>query len=450
MANAWADLPCVVVASGPSLTEGDCQAVVQARAADRCRVIVVNDNWRRVPNADALYAADTEWWRCNTAALQSCGAARYTASDEANDFGAYFVHVVDDPGLGRLPNILHSGRNSGYQAINLAYQFGARRILLLGYDMQLTGGRAHWFGDHPAPLRPPRDFANWAGRFRQLASDLEAEGVEVRNCTRETALDCFARSTIDVELDTDVAEAHDQVTVYVNRSERTSPRFGAMFARGCGAHVVDDDDARPGAWAGFGSPARWASLTACRKAGRPWYYGDHGYFDRGKRYRITRDAFQHDGVGQPDYTRLPRAPRPWRTWGNHVLVCPPDDKIAALRGFDAVAWRADVASRLRANTDREIRWRERNANQPLEADLEGAWALVTWASNTAVDALMAGVPVICTMDCAASSMGLSDPVNIEYPRYPDNRDEWAAVLAANQWTMQEIASGMAWSQLNAV
>ncbi|MEQ8504625.1 MAG: hypothetical protein RIB80_04815 [Rhodospirillales bacterium] len=73
--------------------------------------------------------------------------------------------------------------------------------------------------------------------------------------------------------------------------------------------------------------------------------------------------------------------------------------------------------------------------------------MVTWTSNAAVDALLAGVPVFCTGDCAASVMGRSDPINIEYPYYPDNRYEWAATLAANQWTLDEIASGMMWAAL---
>lgn len=98
-------------------------------------------------------------------------------------------------GLGR--DCLHYGNNSGYQAINLAYLFGAKRIILLGYDMHAIGPR-HFFGEHPGSLSSGSDYADWIPRFNQLAADLKSEGVEVINCTRSTALHCFPELSIDV------------------------------------------------------------------------------------------------------------------------------------------------------------------------------------------------------------------------------------------------------------
>lgn len=240
-------------------------------------------------------------------------------------------------------------------------------------------------------------------------------------------------------------------TVYVYRDPHdggTNPKFADAFARGCGAPVIDDAVYRGGSWAGFGSPVTWSSLTDARFDGADWYYGDHGYFHRGTHYRITRNAYQHDGRG--DQGRDPGVTiEPWRKDGGFVLVCPPDDKIARLMGFDEVAWLDDVLLRITWNTDRQVKVRPRNtADTPLAADLANAWALVTWASNAAVEAVLAGVPVFCTGDCAASVMGRSDPIGIEYPVYPDDRHEWASALAANQWTLDEISSGIAWRTLS--
>lgn len=89
------------------------------------------------------------------------------------------------------------GGNSGYQAINLAFLFGAKRIILLGYDMQKTDGKSHWHGDHPGSLRKESALASWVQRFDSLASDLKYYGVEVLNASRETALKCFERVDID-------------------------------------------------------------------------------------------------------------------------------------------------------------------------------------------------------------------------------------------------------------
>jgi len=99
------------------------------------------------------------------------------------------------PGLGRTQ--IHWGGNSGYQCINLAYLWGAARIVLLGFDMQRTGGMSHWFGDHPPGLANGSPYEQWVQRFDKLAADLRQEDVEVINATKETALKCFKRVPIE-------------------------------------------------------------------------------------------------------------------------------------------------------------------------------------------------------------------------------------------------------------
>jgi hypothetical protein len=90
-----------------------------------------------------------------------------------------------DTGLDVRPDCVRNGRNSGYQAINLAVHLGAARILLLGYDMQGD----HYFGHHPDQSRPP--FGVCLKRFQTLVKPLRDLQVAVINCTRKTALTCF-------------------------------------------------------------------------------------------------------------------------------------------------------------------------------------------------------------------------------------------------------------------
>lgn len=63
--------------------------------------------------------------------------------------------------------------------------------------MQKTGGLSHWHGNHEGRLHKPVPTWDWLKRFAALASDLQAEGVEVVNLTRETALECFKRGDIE-------------------------------------------------------------------------------------------------------------------------------------------------------------------------------------------------------------------------------------------------------------
>lgn len=84
--------------------------------------------------------------------------------------------------------------NSGAGAIILASLAGAKRIILLGYDCQHTGGKAHWHGDHPAKLGNANRPESWIKGFERAAR--EVSGIEVFNCSRATALDMFPRKDL--------------------------------------------------------------------------------------------------------------------------------------------------------------------------------------------------------------------------------------------------------------
>jgi hypothetical protein len=94
--------------------------------------------------------------------------------------------------------MIHFGGNSGYQAINLAFLLGARRILLLGFDMGYgKSGKRHFFGDHPGGMNVPSPFPDFINSFRSVAAQAPDLGLEIVNCSRETALDCFPRAPIE-------------------------------------------------------------------------------------------------------------------------------------------------------------------------------------------------------------------------------------------------------------
>lgn len=157
--------------------------------------MVVNDNYRLAPWADWLYAADRNWWDryADDVSLTFTGERWTCTEGAAKAHGLNHIRSAKLPGLSRDPSVIHEGHNSGYQAIGLARHFGAERIILLGYDMQGT----HWFGDHPREFRARNDFRVFLPPFKVLAADLAADGVEVVNCSRDTALKAFPRSTIE-------------------------------------------------------------------------------------------------------------------------------------------------------------------------------------------------------------------------------------------------------------
>lgn len=109
------------------------------------------------------------------------------------------LHNHGPSGLSDKRNGLMTGQNSGHQAINLAVLLGARRILLLGFDMKSSGGKTHWFGEHPTRT-DESIFSAMLNNFPHMVRPLAALGVEVINCTPGSALQCFPKQTLDQTL----------------------------------------------------------------------------------------------------------------------------------------------------------------------------------------------------------------------------------------------------------
>lgn len=89
------------------------------------------------------------------------------------------------------------GSNGGFQAINLAVQFGARRILLAGFDCSIEKG-LHFHGSHPSPLNNPRQAS--VDRWRQILDDqapvFDRLGIEVINCAPHSRLTAYRRQPL--------------------------------------------------------------------------------------------------------------------------------------------------------------------------------------------------------------------------------------------------------------
>lgn len=185
---AFAGRTVVVIASGPSLTAEDCEAV---RAAG-LPTFVTNTTFLRCPWADVLVAFDSKWWKTYRAEVGAvfkgrqfrCAGQRFTPGERPP------AALLKFRGFG----------NSGTAAISLAALAGARRVVLLGCDAQFSGGQSHWHGDHPEGLSNARSVARWPAKFEQVAAYAKAKGCEVVNASRETALTCFPRVDLEAEL----------------------------------------------------------------------------------------------------------------------------------------------------------------------------------------------------------------------------------------------------------
>jgi hypothetical protein len=95
--------------------------------------------------------------------------------------------------------IIGSGGNSGFQALNLALQWGAKKILLVGFDMTDASG-VHWYGrNNWRDANNPNDnnFKRWIAAFDGTVTVLKQRGIEVINCSPFSALQRFPKMSIE-------------------------------------------------------------------------------------------------------------------------------------------------------------------------------------------------------------------------------------------------------------
>ncbi|MEI9964383.1 MAG: hypothetical protein WDM92_06425 [Caulobacteraceae bacterium] len=102
------------------------------------------------------------------------------------------------------PGVIGAGGCSGFQALNLAVQFGARRIALVGFDARVDRG-SHWHGDHGGGLHNPSEAtaASWRRHLDAAAPALAALGVAVINASPLSLLQAFPRAPLEDALNMD-------------------------------------------------------------------------------------------------------------------------------------------------------------------------------------------------------------------------------------------------------
>lgn len=94
------------------------------------------------------------------------------------------------------------GGNSGFGALNLAVQFGAVRIVLVGMDMRIDKG-VHWHGLHKGALTNPnpRNVQRWRRCIDEAAPVLDALGITVVNASPVSALAAYPKMSFSEAID---------------------------------------------------------------------------------------------------------------------------------------------------------------------------------------------------------------------------------------------------------
>jgi len=186
--------------------------------------------------------------------------------------------------------------------------------------------------------------------------------------------------------------------------------------------------------------------------------GEHHHYAAGFNGLNGRADFRNKSMGPERWEKLKTQMRPYSP-GNKIILCGQVPWDASVEGSYHVVWCQETAQRLAVITNRPVVFRPHPlapidpirgcgySKAPLLEDLKDAHCVVTFNSNSAVEALIYGKPVFAfdegSMVWDLANKSLSD---LEEPKCPD-RKQWAANLAWTQWTPAEMREGHAWRHL---
>ena len=215
----------VIVATGPSITDEQIVHLYDARILNRIKVITVNNAYQIVPFTDIQVACNDNWWEyylLHDPSLRTIKADCWTRYKHISEkYGINYIDSIVKDGLSRDQSVIHINHGSGPMAINFATLYGFKKIILLGHDMKYAkdyNGRQkkvgstprHYFGEYPKSMQHFPQSQNSVDKngviiglidaYQNMVNDLINMNVDVVNCTPDSALNCFRKSSLESEL----------------------------------------------------------------------------------------------------------------------------------------------------------------------------------------------------------------------------------------------------------
>lgn len=159
--------------------------------------------------------------------------------------------------------------------------------------------------------------------------------------------------------------------------------------------------------------------------------------------------------------------KPWRTQGEHILICLQRHGGWSMGGLDVQTWLDQTIAQIRQHSrkrqivvrthpgDKKIKSILKiygkgvrlSVNERLVDDLTGAWATVVYNSSPSVASAIEGVPVFITDPISQHSQAYeianTDLGKLENPEMPE-RKTWIERISMCHWNFNELRSGEAW------
>ena len=201
------DRVCAVIGTGPSLT------LEQILLLDEYGIPKFGANRAYEFNLHVHYSCNWQFYDVYWKELKNRFCHWWTCQQIAADkYGIRYIAEKWMDGLCRDPDYISPHHGSGPALINLAYHYGARKIILIGWDMRYPGRKdnrtytlpRHYFGEYdPALQHWPRTGPN--GELEGLIDEMKTinpadYGLDIVNCTPGSALHHFRMGDLRHEI----------------------------------------------------------------------------------------------------------------------------------------------------------------------------------------------------------------------------------------------------------
>ena len=180
----WPGSTVYILGGGPSLLNNDLTLIHKERCIGVNNSVFLGD-W-----VDICWFGDVKWWNWHKARLRDYKGLIVTCNMKMRKWKRMKTLSRGKPqGIDERATHVSWNRNSGASAINLAYHFGASRVVLLGFDMQRVNDKKNWHDDHKEKRHDP--FPRHLRPFGQIARDAMSLDLEIINATPGSAIKQF-------------------------------------------------------------------------------------------------------------------------------------------------------------------------------------------------------------------------------------------------------------------
>ncbi len=160
------------------------------------KTIAINKAFYTYPDADMLYFTDGRFYKWYKEDIDLFKGKKYTITTSTQNIKSD-VNVItrgSKLGINKKKGTQKKGEKRGDAAMNLAYLLGAKRIILLGYDMGNTIDKSHFHDGYPTNKTNNSIYVNnFIPAFEALYPLLKNSGIEVYNASIKSKLTVFPR-----------------------------------------------------------------------------------------------------------------------------------------------------------------------------------------------------------------------------------------------------------------